>query len=51
MLMVKAVIATINILFAIVVFLISRNDKDKNGRVVSRFVEFLMVVNTLLLFA
>lgn len=47
---VKIIIATLNILFALLLFFFNRQQTDKSGRAISNFVEFLFMANTLLIF-
>lgn len=47
---IKIIIATLNILFALLLFFFNRQQTDKGGRAVSNFVEFLTVANSILLF-
>ena len=51
MLAVKIIIATLNILFTLLLFFFNRKQTDKSGRAISNFVEFLFLANTILLFA
>lgn len=46
----KIIIAVINILFALAIFLVDRKERDSAGKSVSRFVEFLAIANSILLF-
>ncbi len=50
MLAIKITVAVLNIIFALAVFLVDRKQPDGSGKAVSRFVEFLAIANTILLF-
>lgn len=46
----KIILAVLNIIFAMAIFLVDRKQPDGSGKAVSRFVEFLMIANSILLF-
>jgi hypothetical protein len=46
----RIIIAIVNILFALAIFMVDRKERDNSGKSVSRFVEFLAIANSILLF-
>lgn len=47
----KVITAIINILFVFLLFFFNRQQTDKSGRAFTNFVEFLFLLNTILLLA